>query len=116
ALGLARALVAAGYIPYAISVGGDFMGLHRFIMPLFVIAAIAVALGLEWLAARIPERARRYAAPVAALAVVGAFAATQVRLTRESVAWGNFRSDHGIDTPAFLIVYTEDRATIGKAM
>jgi len=37
------------YLPYAVSVGGDFMGLHRFIMPVFVVAAIAVTLGLEWL-------------------------------------------------------------------
>ncbi len=115
-LGLACALIAAAYIPYAISVGGDFMGLHRFIMPLFVIAAIAVTLGLEWLTGRIPGGARRYAAPAIALAVVAGFGATQVELTRASVKWGNFGADHGIDTPAFLIVYTEDRAAIGKAM
>jgi hypothetical protein len=117
ALCLACALLAAVYIPYAISVGGDFMGLHRFIMPLFVVAAIAVVLGLEWLTARVPERVRSYVAAAGALAVVGAFAVTQVQLTQTSLAWGNFRADHGIiDTPAFLIVYTEDRATIGKAM
>ncbi len=44
ALTLACALILIVYLPYAVSVGGDFMGLHRFIMPLFVIAAIALAL------------------------------------------------------------------------
>jgi hypothetical protein len=54
----------------------------------------------------------------AALAVVlvAAFAVTQYRLTTRSLRWGNFRSDRGIDTPAYLIAYTEDRARIGQAM
>lgn len=141
ALTIASAVLAAVYLVYTVSVGGDFMGLHRFIMPLFVIAALAVTLGAEWLAARIrglsdrlsadssdlPRRrpptalrARvalaRFAGPVIAALVVGAFAVTQWRLTRESLRWGNFASDRGIDTPAFLIAYTEDRATIGRAM
>jgi arabinofuranosyltransferase len=117
ALGLTCALLAAVYIPYAISVGGDFMGLHRFIMPMFVLAAIALTLGLEWLTGRFPEHMRKYAGPGIALALVGAFAGSQVQLTIKSIEWGNFRADQGIiDTPAFLIVYTEDRATIGAAM
>jgi hypothetical protein len=106
ALSLACALLAAVYLPYAASVGGDFMGLHRFIMPMFVVAAIAITLGLE----RIPGA--HFAAPV----IVLAFAVSQVLLTRESVRWGNNDPDNGIDTPAFLTVYTEDRAAIGHAM
>ena len=112
-LALACALLALVYVPYTISVGGDFMGLHRFIMPLFVVAAIAVVLGLEWIASRIEHDA---AALALGVLVTGAFAATQIDLTRDSLRWGNFRNDHGIDTPAFLIVYTEDRAKIGRAM
>jgi len=44
------------YLGYTISVGGDFMGLHRFIMPVFVVAAIAVTLGAEWLAGALARR------------------------------------------------------------
>jgi arabinofuranosyltransferase len=116
ALCLACALLAAVYVPYTISVGGDFMGLHRFIMPLFVVAAVTLVLGAAWLVERAPEKLRSYLAVATAVAIVGAFAFTQVQLTRRSLAWGNFGADRGIDTPAFLIVYTEDRATIGKAM
>jgi hypothetical protein len=116
ALALACALISAVYIPYVISVGGDFMGLHRFIMPLFVLAALAVVLGLEWLVGRVPQAVRRYAGPVAAVALLGAFGYTQAQLTQRSTTWGNWASDRGIDTPAFLIVYTEDRAAIGRAM
>jgi arabinofuranosyltransferase len=116
-LGLSCALLAAVYIPYTISVGGDFMGLHRFIMPMFVVAVISLTLGLEWLAARVPEMYRMGVGVGLASIVVGIFAATQVELTKQSTKWGNFRADHGIiDTPAFLIAYTEDRATIGRAM
>jgi arabinofuranosyltransferase len=128
ALAVACALLAAVYVPYTVSVGGDFMGLHRFIMPLFVIAAIAVTLGLEWIVSPIPEENRtrawmrvgedyrkRAAIALPALLVL-VFAGTQLQLTRKSLAPRNLANDHGIDTPAFLIVYTEDRAAIGRAM
>ena len=111
-LAMSCLLLAAAYLPYVVTVGGDFMGLHRFIMPVFVVAAIAVVLGLEFLVSRFG------AAPsfVVAAALLGAFAWTQWNLTRTSLRWGNFANDRGIDTPAYLIVYTEDRAAIGKAM
>ncbi|MBA3395651.1 MAG: hypothetical protein H0T89_23610 [Deltaproteobacteria bacterium] len=112
----ACAMLAAIYVPYTISVGGDFMGLHRFIMPLFVIAAIAVVLGIEWLTRFVPEHRRLVVGASVAGALVIGFAITQHALTRTSLRWGNFGNDRGIDTPAFLIVYTEDRAIIGRAM
>ena len=170
-------LLGGIYLVYTASVGGDFMGLHRFIMPLFVLAAIAVTLGLEtvstWIgsAIRIPIVAiviavvsfvgfawmhlhlvfpydliaiasapefkglhyvvipvlaltaliigacvaRNVAVVIAVIVVVG-FAWTQFGLTSDSVRFGNFANDRGIDTPAFLITYTEDRAKIGRAM
>lgn len=113
-LAMACLLLAGSYLSYVVTVGGDFMGLHRFIMPVFVIAAIAVTLGLEWLVGRLPQP--RWVGLVVGAALVGAFAVTQWNLTRASVRWGNWANDRGIDTPAFLIVYTEDRAAIGKAM
>jgi len=118
-LAAACAAFAAVYLAYTVMVGGDFMGLHRFIMPMFVTAALAVTLGAEWLAGRLARLAPRRASAIAAalaVALVGGFAVTQVGLTRASLRWGNFANDRGIDTPAFLIVYTEDRAAIGRAM
>jgi hypothetical protein len=109
------------YLAYTVSVGGDFMGLHRFIMPMFVVAALAVTLGAEWLAgklraARALRRAGALVAPALAAAIIGGLALTQWQLTRASLRWGNFDPDRGIDTPAYLIAYTEDRAAIGRAM
>ena len=111
------------YLGYAISVGGDFMGLHRFIMPVFVVAALAVTLGAEWisraiarLGGRVGLAPRATALGVAqAAALIVAFAVGQLALTTRSLSRSNLASDRGIDTPAFLIAYTEDRAAIGRA-
>jgi hypothetical protein len=120
-LSVACTVFSLAYLAYTVSVGGDFMGLHRFIMPMFVVAALAVTLGAEWLAGKLrPVRALGRAgaliAPALAALLVGGFAVTQLQLTRASLRWGNFDADRGIDTPAFLIAYTEDRAAIGRAM
>jgi hypothetical protein len=109
--------LALVYLAYTASVGGDFMGLHRFVMPVFVLAAIAFALGLRWLIEQVRDaELHRVAACVAAVWALGAHADGQLALSRESMRWGNFAADRGIDTPAFLRVYTEDRATIGRFM
>jgi hypothetical protein len=174
-LAMACTLIGIVYLSYVVTVGGDFMGLHRFVMPVFVLAAIALTLGLEYLASAplsarirafviigtalgvgraagivtrvfatshasalwpwsnrrllaavfltlvaallfIPDRRRSLRAVVAAALVVGGFAAGQYALTRTSTRFGNNTPDRGIDTPAFLMVYTEDRAAIGRAM
>jgi hypothetical protein len=132
-LAVTCAVFAAVYLGYTVGVGGDFMGLHRFIMPMFVVAALAVTLGAEWVARALGDRLlgrllgrilgrtvgdRTGAAAAFALAaaLIAASGVAQWRLTRESLRWGNFASDRGIDTPAFLIAYTEDRAAIGRAM
>jgi arabinofuranosyltransferase len=112
-LGIACGVLAVVYLAYTITVGGDFMGLHRFIMPVFVFAAILVGLGVEMIDARAKQPIFTI---VAGVVLVGLFAFTQYKLTRDSVRWGNFGNDRGIDTPAFLMVYTEDRAKIGRAM
>ena len=111
-------LLAAIYLPYAVSVGGDFMGLHRFIMPMFVVAAIAVTSASSGSSARVPGARARCVAIAACTVLVGAFAVHPARADAPpSLRRGNLAADHGvIDTPAFLMVYTEDRATIGRAM
>jgi hypothetical protein len=103
--------LAAAYLFYTMRVGGDFMGLHRFIMPVFVLSAVTVVLGVRW-----ASRAHRIAGWVAASALVIGFGIQQNALTRKSMQWNNWGSDRGIDTPAYLWVYTHDRGVIGKHM
>lgn len=163
-VGIAAISLVVVYAAYAISVGGDFMGLHRFIMPLFAIAAIGVALGfarlaeaiarptlgslivvgtviggLAWygwsvhslgvvrygvagavlvagivVAATITTRHWRWILPIA---VVATFVLGQLVLTVRSLDPRRRAADRGvIDTPSFLIAYTADRATIGRAL
>jgi len=119
ALALVCILLSSVYLLYAASVGGDFMGLHRFIMPVFVCAAWAVLLGVEWLVGRLPTTWSNKAAMVIGAALCVGFGMTQLDLTIESTrscANRHCPNDHGIDSPAFLTVYTQDRAAIGRAL
>lgn len=104
--------VIAVYLVYAWRVGGDFMGLHRFIMPVFVMVAALVGLGLSALPEKIPQVPASAAAGFA-VAVVALFAASQVRLTRASITPGSVR---GIDNPGYLKQYAHDRILVGKAL
>jgi hypothetical protein len=90
------------YLAYAVVVGGDFMGLHRFVMPLFVTTAVLAAVGLEALGSR-----------ALAAALWLAFAVSQVLVTRAAL---ETRADHGIDRPGYLRMYAEDRGLLGKAL
>jgi hypothetical protein len=115
------ALIVVVYIVYAASVGGDFMGLHRFIMPVFFVLAVLLTLGLhdaaQFIAPTSWSKQRiSVAAVVLATTVITGFAVQQYGVTQRALRWGNFSNDRGIDTPRFLITYTEDRAAIGKAM
>lgn len=97
-------LLTAVYLGYTFSVGGDFMGLHRFVMPLFVTTALLTAIGLESLPrARVPLTA----------AVFLVFAASQAVLTKNSLIP---TADRGIDRPGYLAQYAHDRGLLGMAL
>lgn len=111
--------LSIAYLGYAVTVGGDFMGLHRFIMPVFICAALAVVLGMQWLICRLPTRWSTNTAMVAGTALCAAFGNTQLDLTLESTkscANRHCPNDRGIDSPAFLAIYTADRAALGRAL
>jgi arabinofuranosyltransferase len=111
--GTLAALITGVYLYYVTGVGGDFMGLHRFIMPLFVLGALAIALGV----AQLGELVKKPPAMLAIAAVVAlVFAVFQYRLTERSMKFGNFKNDDGIDTPAYLRVYAHDRRLIGEKL
>ncbi|HEY7955679.1 MAG TPA: hypothetical protein VII38_10310, partial [Polyangia bacterium] len=103
-------LVVGVFCLYVASVGGDFMGLFRFAMPIVPLCALAAAAGLRCALAPICEERAWVAAPivVALLALHGWHAA---RVDRASLEIG---SDRGIDSPGYLRWYTADRAAIGK--
>jgi hypothetical protein len=108
-------LITVVYLAYTVRVGGDFMGLHRFVMPLFAIAAIGVTLGLRLIASLIRrERLHTVVGVTVGVAVVVAFGVDQRNLTIRSMA--TRAADNGIDTPGYLALYAHDRAAIGRHM
>jgi arabinofuranosyltransferase len=119
ALALCLSLV---YLGYTIKIGGDFMGLQRFIMPLFVLVAVLTSLGLSSAVEKwCPPAARGLVGSLAALLVVLSHGWTQAHLSQAAmepwhhpgVAAGAVR---GIDTPGYLKLYAHDRGLVGKAL
>ncbi len=111
------ALVLPVFFAYVVSVGGDFMGLFRFVMPAMPLVALACALGLRAVAARVTDGGARLAwlPPVAVAALLGGYVAHGVAVDRAAQVYlGPGASDRGIDTPGYLRWYTEDRAAIGR--
>ncbi len=109
-------LTIAVYLVYAWRVGGDFMGLHRFVMPLFVLVAILAALGLAEISCLAAERLQVRGIVVGAVlaaALLVPFALTQAQLSRESQV---ARADNGIDRPGFLRIYAHDRGLLGARL
>jgi hypothetical protein len=95
---------------YVASVGGDFMGLFRFVMPVIPLTALVTALSLRRALGGAARPHPAVAVAVVALALAG-HAWHAVRVDRASLRIG---ADRGIDTPGFLRWYTADRAAIGK--
>ncbi|HEU5058164.1 MAG TPA: hypothetical protein VFU21_16645 [Kofleriaceae bacterium] len=113
--GTLAAALGGVYLYYTVGVGGDFMGLHRFVMPLVPLGTLAVVGGLRFLVELLP-RGRAVVGPVLAVALIAGFAVFQLRLTERATRPGNWKSDRGIDTPSYLKVYAHDRALIGQHM
>lgn len=97
------------YLGYTVAVGGDFIGLHRFILPLFVTTAVLAAQGLEALAGLLPRPT-----PALALPFVVGYALSEVPVTRQALI--PVADDGIIDHPGYLKLYSEDRELIGKAL
>jgi arabinofuranosyltransferase len=108
--GLCAVALTVIYLAYTVSVGGDFIGLHRFVLPLFVTTAVLAAQGIEALADLV-----RWPTPLFAVPFVLGYALSEVPVTREAlipVADGGGT----IDRPGFLKLYAEDREKIGRAL
>jgi hypothetical protein len=105
-------VVTVVYLIYTWRVGGDFMGLHRFVMPLFVLTALLVGLGLARIAERVPRTRAAVGVVLAALVLVP-FGISQARLTRASLVP---KADRGIDRPGYLELYAHDRGLIGARL
>ncbi len=84
-------LLAAAALPFAAYValtGGDFMPQFRFVAPLLPLVSLVAAAALQGLADRLPARAPAWTGVAMVVAVAGAYAALNLRLSvREQGVW-----------------------------
>ncbi len=125
AVGAVTYLWTAAFLLYVVSVGGDFMGLYRFVLPIVPLNVLCGALGLWRLATGAPAVTSSSSSPAAAaprLARGLGLGLTALLLVLHAVnayfvdrhALSFIGADRGIDTPGYLRYYTNDRAAIGK--
>jgi hypothetical protein len=111
-LRLLAALVCTCFAVYVMKVGGDFMGLYRFILPVLPLGAVVLAESVRRLGALLAPRVGAWAAG-AALGLVGAgFVTGSVHTDRQALTFVG--ADNGIDMPAYLKRYAEERIPVGQ--
>jgi arabinofuranosyltransferase len=111
-LRLLAGIVLLAFAAYVIKVGGDFMGLYRFILPVVPLAAVVLAESVRRVHALMAPRLPAWV-PGLALVLVGAgFATGSVHTSREALTFVG--ADNGIDMPAYLKRYAEERIPIGQ--
>ncbi|HEY3357063.1 MAG TPA: hypothetical protein VGQ83_27685 [Polyangia bacterium] len=106
------ALIVAPFFVYVAKVGGDFMGLYRFLVPLTPLLALVAQEALRRAAERAAPHAGRPAAALAVAAVVALFAASSFGASLRSLR--TIGADRGIDTVGYLKKFADDRALVGK--
>ncbi len=112
-LPMVLAIFVGGYLVYVARVGGDFMGLYRFLMPVTVVSYVSLTLGTFVVVSRYKVSPKTLL--VASLLLCGVYGSWQLQASIASIQFGNW-GQHGVDTPAYLDTYAKDRATIGKHM
>jgi arabinofuranosyltransferase len=111
-LRLLAAIVWAAYAAYVVKVGGDFMGLYRFILPIVPLGAVAVAESARRLYTRLRPSLGPWVPGLALLVVAAGFVVGSAHTTHEARSYVG--ADNGIDTPAYLKKYAEERIPPGQ--
>ena len=106
------ALVVLPFLVYVARVGGDFMGLYRFLVPLLPLCALLAQESLRAAAGRAAPRVGRLVPALVVAAVVLLHAGASVEVSvRQVRATG---ADRGIDSIGYLKKFADDRALVGK--
>lgn len=108
-------LVWSAFGLYVVKVGGDFMGLYRFILPVLPLGAIAFQESLRAVARRLCPIAGRPAVALAGLGLAAGYLAVSARVSYVAATdAGAGCCPHGVDSPAYLKKYALDRIPVGK--
>jgi hypothetical protein len=105
-------LVWLAFAAYVVKVGGDFMGLYRFILPVIPLGAVVLAESVRRLYELWQPRVGAVAAGLALVFVGSGFVAGSAHTTQLALSYVG--ADNGIDTPAYLKKYAEERIGPGQ--
>jgi hypothetical protein len=105
-------LVTAVFAAYVARVGGDFMGLYRFVLPVVPLGALVLQESLRTAGARLAPWTGRPALAVAGLLLAGGYAIAAAHTSHHAMTF--IGADRGIDSPGYLKHYADQRIPIGK--
>jgi hypothetical protein len=111
ALFVLTAVLWAVFAVYVVKVGGDFMGLYRFILPVLPLGAVALQEAMRGLARRLAPLVGRPALALAGLTLAAGFVVGSVKVSRKAAT--SLGPDGYIDTPGYLRWYAEQRIPVG---
>ncbi len=106
------ALLWGVFAVYVVKVGGDFMGLYRFILPVLPLGAVVLQEALRQITARFAPMVGRLTLGLAGLTIAAGFAVSSWKVSRTAATWVG--ADNGIDSPAYLKAYADQRIPIGR--
>jgi arabinofuranosyltransferase len=105
------ALVWGGFALYVVRVGGDFMGLYRFVLPVLPLGALVLQESLRTIEERLRPLTGRPALALAGALLGAGFLAGTAKVSRFASTVAD--ADNGIDTPAYLKSYALERIPVG---
>jgi hypothetical protein len=111
-LRLLAALVWLAFAAYVVKVGGDFMGLYRFILPVIPLGAVVLAESVRRIYARSCPYLGAWVSGLALAAVGAGFIVGSAHTTRVALTFVG--ADNGIDMPVYLKTYAEERIPVGQ--
>jgi hypothetical protein len=109
---LLAALVWLAFAAYVVKVGGDFMGLYRFILPVIPLGAVVLAESVRRIYALLCPRFGGWVSGLALAAVGAGFALGSAHTSRVALTFVG--ADNGIDMPVYLKTYAEERIPVGQ--
>lgn len=100
------------FAAYVVKVGGDFMGLYRFILPVVPLGALTLQEALFSLWQRYQFKLGKVALSVAFSLLTVGFLIGSIHTTRKAISF--IGAENGIDSPAYLKKYAEERIAVGQ--
>jgi hypothetical protein len=100
------------FAAYVVKVGGDFMGLYRFILPMLPLGALVLQESLFSLWQRYHVKLGKVALTAAFSLLSLGFLIGSLHTTKKATTF--IGAENGIDSPAYLKKYAQERIAIGQ--